>query len=98
MFQQLLAISSLVTFVLGEIRGVSPENQDLYKPIIENGKQYWRCLNDSSIRLTYDQINDNFAIAPMDLTNQVPMLALVLHLNSIVQTRVISQISLINLK
>ena len=40
MFQQLLAISSLVTFVLGEIRGVSPENQDLYKPIIENGKQY----------------------------------------------------------
>lgn len=64
MFQQLLAISSLVTFVLGEIRGVSPENQDLYKPIIENGKQYWRCLNDSSIRLTYDQINDNFCDCP----------------------------------
>ncbi|KGQ81420.1 hypothetical protein MG5_05411 [Candida albicans P57072] len=44
------------------------------------------------------KLTTTFAIAPMDSTNQVPMLALVLHLNSIVQTRVISQISLINLK
>ncbi|RCK62573.1 Glucosidase 2 subunit beta [Candida viswanathii] len=64
MLQKLLVIASVASIALGDIRGVSPEKQHLYQPITENGKQYWHCLNDSSIKLTYDQINDDFCDCP----------------------------------
>ncbi|EMG48940.1 hypothetical protein G210_0396 [Candida maltosa Xu316] len=64
MIYQLIALSTLVSTAWGDIRGVSPENSHLYQPIVENGKQYWHCLNDTSIKLSFDQINDNFCDCP----------------------------------
>ncbi|KAI5966852.1 uncharacterized protein KGF55_000261 [Candida pseudojiufengensis] len=50
---------------IADVIGVSPENQSLYESTIdENGTQIWHCLNDSSIILTYDQINDNYCDCP----------------------------------
>lgn len=57
----LAGLFTLATIVSGNIIGVSPENQHLYK-IEEDGK--WRCLLDPSIVLLANQINDNFCDCP----------------------------------
>lgn len=64
MFHTIFTIAFIAPIVLGNIRGVSPENEHLYQPVIENGKQYWHCLNDSNIKLSFDQINDDFCDCP----------------------------------
>ncbi|EGW34535.1 uncharacterized protein SPAPADRAFT_133564 [Spathaspora passalidarum NRRL Y-27907] len=61
---KLIAITYLAASVACSIKGVSPENQHLYEPVIIDDVQYWHCLNDSSIRLTYNQINDNYCDCP----------------------------------
>lgn len=45
------------------IRGVSSQEQSIYKPI-GNGLQKWHCLNDSSIVLDIGQINDDYCDCP----------------------------------
>ncbi|KAG5421038.1 hypothetical protein I9W82_000128 [Candida metapsilosis] len=62
----LLAISRLVS---AEVRstGVDFEHRHLYLPLEDEddkGNLYWLCLNDSSIRLSYDQVNDNICDCP----------------------------------
>ncbi|CAK9436301.1 uncharacterized protein LODBEIA_P08590 [Lodderomyces beijingensis] len=48
-----------------KVLGVSPENQHLYAPqVAKDGSEYWHCLNDTSIRLNYDQINDDICDCP----------------------------------
>ncbi|RLV91639.1 Glucosidase 2 subunit beta [Spathaspora sp. JA1] len=66
MLRQIICGTLLVvaTSSANSIVGVSPEDQHLYNPTIIDGIQYWHCLNDSSIRLTYDQINDNYCDCP----------------------------------
>lgn len=64
MLQNVLAIGLLVPIALGKLRGVSPDNEHLYQPTIENGQQYWHCLNDSSIKLSFDQVNDDYCDCP----------------------------------
>ncbi|KAK6197944.1 glucosidase II beta subunit-like-domain-containing protein [Scheffersomyces amazonensis] len=48
------------------VRGVSPEEQHLYRPIVDEvtGKKTWRCLSDPTIELSYDQINDDYCDCP----------------------------------
>ncbi|AGO14035.1 AaceriAGR178Wp [[Ashbya] aceris (nom. inval.)] len=46
-----------------EIRGVAPEDQHLYQGLAHN-KSQWTCLNDSSIVLSVDQINDDYCDCP----------------------------------
>ncbi|KAK6456371.1 glucosidase II beta subunit-like-domain-containing protein [Scheffersomyces xylosifermentans] len=67
------AVSEVVSEVVPEtaaeshpaIIGVSPEDQDLYKPATGlNGQKIWRCLSDPSIVLSYDQINDDYCDCP----------------------------------
>ncbi|KAG7662259.1 uncharacterized protein J8A68_004269 [[Candida] subhashii] len=63
--KQLILLASLIVSACNtQIQGVSPDKQHLYQPIEINGKQYWQCLNDSSIKLTYDQINDDYCDCP----------------------------------
>ncbi|AET39215.1 Gtb1p Ecym_4136 [Eremothecium cymbalariae DBVPG len=45
------------------IRGVAPDEQHLYQPIEGSGGK-WHCLNDSSIVLDFDQINDDYCDCP----------------------------------
>ncbi|CAI5755730.1 unnamed protein product [Candida verbasci] len=54
----------LLTTVLSDIIGVSPEDQHLYQPEIINGEKKWHCLNDSSIILNVNQINDDICDCP----------------------------------
>lgn len=63
---QLFIVSTVLSLLANaNIIGVSDERQALYQPIIgENGEKYWHCLNDTSIRLSYDQINDDVCDCP----------------------------------
>ncbi|AMD22968.1 HHR199Cp [Eremothecium sinecaudum] len=45
------------------VRGVSPPDQHLYEPI-PGDPTHWHCLNDSSIVLNIDQINDDYCDCP----------------------------------
>lgn len=63
----LLAIYGKILVVCGtEVIGVSPNEQDLYSPIIdpETGEKLWHCLGDPNIVLNYNQINDNYCDCP----------------------------------
>ena len=73
MLQRLLIAAVLVSvyesnLVVGgtKIMGVSPNEQNLYKPIVnqETGEKTWHCLGDPEIILNYDQINDNYCDCP----------------------------------
>ncbi|KAI3404845.2 hypothetical protein KGF56_002362 [Candida oxycetoniae] len=57
--------------LVADVIGVSPENQHLYTPIVEEGEggdeaggKYWYCLNDTSIKLQFHQINDDICDCP----------------------------------
>ncbi|AAS54668.2 AGR178Wp [Eremothecium gossypii ATCC 10895] len=45
------------------VRGVAPEDQHLYQGLAHNQTQ-WTCLNDSSIVLSVNQINDDYCDCP----------------------------------
>ncbi|KAI5950917.1 hypothetical protein KGF54_003991 [Candida jiufengensis] len=65
LFRQLLLCTLIQSLTNADIIGVSPENKHLYEPTIdENGNKIWHCLNDSSIILNYDQINDDLCDCP----------------------------------
>ncbi|CCG20646.1 hypothetical protein CORT_0A02550 [Candida orthopsilosis Co 90-125] len=65
MLQVLIASTALSLLVSANVIGVSDERQHLYEPLVdEKGVKYWHCLNDTSIRLSYDQINDDVCDCP----------------------------------
>lgn len=59
-----LVIAALVQSAIATVRGVLPENEKLYEAAVINGEKKWHCLNDSSVVLSYDQINDNYCDCP----------------------------------
>lgn len=58
-------ILAAASSVAAEIRGVSPVDQALYTPVLNDaGEKTWSCLSDPSIVLSYDQINDDYCDCP----------------------------------
>lgn len=51
----------LATFASANIIGVAPEKQHLYKP---DSLNQWACLSDPSIKISFDQINDDHCDCP----------------------------------
>ncbi|KAI5967725.1 hypothetical protein CANMA_002905 [Candida margitis] len=65
MLQSFIISTALSLLVNANVIGVSDDRQSLYQPQIdEQGNKYWHCLNDTSIRLSYDQINDDICDCP----------------------------------
>lgn len=62
----ILAFAGTLSLSMGlaNVIGVRPDYQELYQPYAVDGKQYWNCLSDPSIVLTYDQINDDYCDCP----------------------------------
>lgn len=58
---QMLAVFTLLAVAAASIRGVPPEKQHLYQPDASN---MWLCLSDASIKISFDQINDDFCDCP----------------------------------
>lgn len=73
MLRELLFLSIATICLSSSIRGVSPDRQDLYKPDSDGN---WHCLLEPSIKLLFDQINDDFCDCPDGLdepgTNACP--------------------------
>ncbi|KAL6028947.1 hypothetical protein ACI3LY_003611 [Candidozyma auris] len=61
MLNLLTLLAYVACIAAGNVIGVAPENQHLYKPD-SNGN--WACLSDPSVVLKYDQINDGICDCP----------------------------------
>ncbi|KAI5963882.1 hypothetical protein KGF57_001157 [Candida theae] len=60
-----LALAIVLPLVHANVIGVSNERQHLYSPKEDKqGNLYWTCLNDTSIILRFDQINDDICDCP----------------------------------